>query len=239
MLAMSFIQSISIPPRNLRSLETKHLRRDLTGHKFGRLFIISFSHMQGKVSFWVCACSRGNIKIVRGGNLTSSTTRSCGCLKVEHVRKKMIAKIIIHGMATTRLYRIWHQMISRCYNKRNNRYKVYGARGITVCPAWRSNFLAFREWALSNSYKDDLQIDRRKNNEGYSPSNCRFVTAKQNSNNRRGSKLYVFRGRLLNQSDIAKEIGIHPSSFSERLRRGQSIDEAVRGVLRRRRHRQP
>jgi hypothetical protein len=42
----------------------------------------------------------------------------------------------------------------------------------------------FYEWALANGYQDDLQIDRRKDDLGYSPDNCRWVTHREQQSNR-------------------------------------------------------
>lgn len=80
-------------------------------------------------------------------------------------------------------------MKSRCSNKKNEHYHIYGGRGISVCQEWRSNFRVFAEWSKSNGYRNGLQIDRIDNNCGYSPTNCRWVDCKTNSRNRRDNIL--------------------------------------------------
>lgn len=39
-----------------------------------------------------------------------------------------------HGERKTRLYSIWWGMVSRCTYKSQISYKLYGSRGIKVCP---------------------------------------------------------------------------------------------------------
>ena len=94
-----------------------------------------------------------------------------------------------HGLSNTRLYKIWSGMIKRCYNPKAAKYPRYGARGITVCDQWRSAFIVFHRWAVQNGYGEDLQIDRIDNDGPYSPENCRWVTAAQNTRNSSTCKL--------------------------------------------------
>jgi hypothetical protein len=58
-----------------------------------------------------------------------------------------------------------------------------------MCAEWRSSFVAFREWAMSNGYADGLEIDRRENDGPYAPDNCRWVTHSKNCRNRRSNVL--------------------------------------------------
>ena len=78
-------------------------------------------------------------------------------------------------------------MKQRCLNPRACDYARYGGRGITVCDEWQADFRVFARWALSSGYHDDLQIDRTSNDGNYTPSNCRFVTPRENSSNKRNS----------------------------------------------------
>ena len=57
--------------------------KDLTGMVFGRLTVLEQAdRINGKIA-WLCQCSCGNTKIVKGSELKNHKTRSCGCLAME------------------------------------------------------------------------------------------------------------------------------------------------------------
>lgn len=54
-----------------------------------------------------------------------------------------------------------------------------------MCPEWKDDFNAFREWALENGFSDEStgkeqSIDRIDPKKGYSPDNCQWVTLSEN-----------------------------------------------------------
>lgn len=154
---------------------------DLTKETFGRLRPI---RIVGKTTdnrpAWLCHCECGNEVIVSEHNLKRGNTKSCGCLRLETIRKAKYR----HGMVGTRLYRVWTNMKSRCDRKANDNYRWYGGRGISYDPAW-ATFSSFAEWALSHGYSDELELDRIDTNGNYGPTNCRFITHEENCKNRR------------------------------------------------------
>lgn len=93
-----------------------------------------------------------------------------------------------HGASATRIYGVWAGMMARCRDKSHKSYPDYGGRGITVCWQWHSA-TRFVEWALSNGYRRGLLLDRKKHDEGYSPDNCRWLTAKESARHKRKTKL--------------------------------------------------
>lgn len=90
----------------------------------------------------------------------------------------------LHGMSRHPLHNVWTLMKARCYKTYSNSYHNYGAKGITVCEEWVNSSKDFFTWALSNGYQDGLELDRIDNLMGYSPSNCRFVSRRDNCLNR-------------------------------------------------------
>lgn len=156
---------------------------DLTGQRFERLTVMQKAPTQTNMTYWLCQCDCGETVSVRRDHLLTGNTVSCGCFRVESIK----ATNTKHGgRAGTgeRIYNIWCAMRQRCRVDKN-----YAGRGITICKEWASNYPAFRKWALSHGYRDDLTIDRINNGKGYEPSNCRWATRhEQNLNTRRSKK---------------------------------------------------
>lgn len=62
---------------------------DLTGHRYGDLYVEKFHHKDKYgMSYWCCICRCGKQTIATRGSLRSGHTKSCGCLQKE-ISKKM------------------------------------------------------------------------------------------------------------------------------------------------------
>ena len=104
------------------------------------------------------------------------------------------------------LFNVWQTMKSRCENPNRTKYKDYGGRGIKVCDEWHeaSKFVL---WALSHGYRKGLQLDRVDNDGDYCPENCRFVTPKENSRNRRNTKRLTVNGETKTIVEWCEQLG--------------------------------
>lgn len=161
---------------------------NLVGQKFGRLTVLSHvpqKHTSTKAKYYLCRCDCGNTAIVRGTHLTSGKIVSCKCYQKE----RQIQAATSHGMSKQRIYRIYRNMLNRCYYPKHPEFKYWGGRGIKVCDEWREDFLNFYNWALSNGYENNLSIDRIDVDGNYTPLNCRWATPKEQVHNRREANL--------------------------------------------------
>ncbi len=166
---------------------------DLTGQRFGKLFVIEQTDSKitpsgQKQRQYVCKCDCGNTVIVRSLSLRKGEAKSCGCLRVEQAKENLKTIKPKHGLRFTRLYGIWKNMIQRCYNPKAVHYDRYGGRGIKICNDWKDDPETFYKWAMSNGYTDELTIDRINNDGNYEPSNCRWITMKEQAQNRHARK---------------------------------------------------
>lgn len=125
-----------------------------------------------------------------------------------------------HNSTGTRIYNIYRGLKNRCFNPNDYHYKWYGARGVTICEEWLNNYKSFETWALNNGYQDTLTIDRIDNNGNYEPSNCRWITRKEQSNNKRTNHLITINGETKNITEWAENVRIDRKVIERRLKKG-------------------
>lgn len=135
------------------------------------------------------------------------------------------------GLGNTRLYNIWCHMRSRCYRKSGDKYNYYGGRGIKVCDEWLSNFKIFYTWAMQNGYDENLTIDRIDPNGDYCPKNCRWVSHKEQCNNRRSNVVVVIDGISHNIREWSEITGIKYHTIYMRHKRGLVGRELIKEVI--------
>lgn len=121
-------------------------------------------------------CDCGNEKLIRIEAFKSGKTKSCGCIGKNPYG--------INSYEWEKLFGVYNNMMKRCYNKSSDRYYCYGGRGIMVCDEWRGNFRVFADFAVKRGWKSNLSIDRKDVNGNYEPSNCTFITMKEQARNK-------------------------------------------------------
>lgn len=110
-----------------------------------------------------------------------------------------------HLQSKTKLFERWASMHARC-KKNWHRHKCYFDKGITVCNEW-SSFVEFKKWALANGFDPLLQLDRRDNNKGYSPDNCRWITRIENNLNRSNTLFVDYEGETIALATLSEKLG--------------------------------
>ena len=159
------------------------LKKNLAGRTFGDWTVLRFSHRaDNRQALWLCRCSCGTERAVRGPDLTNGRSTHCPeCIKVAAGP---------HGRT---LYKVWHNIRQRCENPEHRDWGYYGARGIEVCERWQvfANFYA----DMAPTYRPGLTVDRMNVDGPYAPDNCRWATRGQQARNKRNNRLITFCGR--------------------------------------------
>ncbi len=193
---------------------------DLTGKRYGRLVVLGIAERRSGQTMWKCQCDCGNIVITYGREIKKGNILSCGCYRKERIKLANTK----HDKYNTRLYRIWKGIKERCLNKNSKHYFRYGLRGISICEEWRNDFKAFYDWAMANAYADNLTIDRIDVNGNYEPSNCRWATMKEQSNNRRNNHYIEFNGEKHSLKEWSEIIKIPYSKIKRHVYAGENIN---------------
>ena len=194
------------------------------GDRYGRLVVIQEADRRQAATGQrcrrvLCRCDCGNevtvdLNIIRH----RQDNVSCGC-KRGGVEK--------HGWSSHPLYKAWVAMISRCENPTDQGYNDYGGRGITVCLEWH-DLRSFMAWGLANGWAEGLLIDRIKNDQGYRPDNCRFVTPVESQRNTRHNHNLTHDGETLCLAAWAERTGLPYTTILSRIKRGWTPSEAIK-----------
>lgn len=203
-----------------------HNFRDFTGQTFGALTVVRPHHTDGKKWRWEFRCQCGNTVITTGTSAEREVKRggtpNCGCM----TRALIAAGNTGHGMSSHPAYAVYRSMIDRCRLPTHQAWKNYGARGIVVCPSWRASFENF--WAdMGLSYQPGLTLDRKDNEGDYSPENCRWVSMRTQTVNKRNSV------RVFDVVTTAKRTGVSKSTLYYWVRKGLTRQEIAQKVAER------
>lgn len=190
------------------------IRKDFTGQKIGMFTVIGLAHIRNNRSYWVLRCECGTEKIRLIKKVNSLKYTSCGCefkTALSEMRKT-------HGMSGHPAFHVWDSMVDRCTLPTHQAWHNYGARGVTVCQRWVESFENFWE-DMGNDYQYGLSLDRKNVNGNYEKDNCRWITMKEQSRNKRNNILIQTEWGLITVAEAAERIGIGPSTIHYRLKK--------------------
>lgn len=129
-----------------------------------------------------------------------------------------------------KLYGVFDGMKQRCKNPNRKDFSRYGGRGIVFDKKWQTFSGFFKD--MGSSYKEGLTLDRIDNNGNYCKENCRWVTPKEQANNRKSNVSISYKGVTLNSSQWAKKIGINKTTFQYRKSMGWNLERLMTSGLR-------
>lgn len=163
----------------------------------------------------LCRCDCSTEREVLLHDLTSGSSKSCGCLTPRSGDRSPSHR---HGGRGTRVYQIWSNMRDRCSNSRSKQFHNYGGRGIRVCERWQ-DFANFRG-DMGDPPSPKHSLDRIDNDGNYEPGNCRWATAREQRLNSRRVNYITLDGETLCLQDWCRRLGLNYSTASDRLKRG-------------------
>jgi hypothetical protein len=195
------------------------------GMKFNRLTLLKkLPREKYEHEKWLCECECGEIKEFFLKFVLRGTTKSCGCYAIDAIVKSNTT----HGFAKKsnrpKEYGIWKGMVRRCHGESPE--IGYGDRKITVCERWKNSFSIFYE-DMGPRPSDKHSIDRIDNDGHYEPSNCRWATSKQQSNNKRNTIIVNLNGENIPLTEACERLNISYDTVRARLRNRWEVDKAL------------
>ena len=131
-------------------------------------------------------------------------------------------------------YNILHLIKTRCLNPKTRNYYRYGGRGIKICDRWLNgeNGLSGVECFIADvglRPSPSHSIDRINNDGDYEPSNCRWATPKQQSNNTRRNINIEIGGRIYTFAGACEAFGLSYNHLYKRVtRKGWTLEQVIK-----------
>lgn len=220
-------------------MPTRKNFKNLTGLRFGRLTIESFSGIRfigkrirtgrlkrNQASFWNCICDCGKRCVVSTGNLRSGGTKSCGCFSSYVLHKRNTNHGHSSSLGNSPEFNAWCTLKSRCLCPTNQAYNRYGGIGITVAECWIHNFQSFFDH-IGPRPSPEYSVDRIDNSRGYEPGNVRWATSTEQNRNTRRNRMMTYKGKTQCMAAWAEELGIRYNVLNNRTYAGWSDERSL------------
>lgn len=179
------------------------------GQKRNHLEIIGYAKKYN-ITYLVCECDCGNVKVEQPYMWKTGIVKSCGCMHDD------LAKAA-HPCDTKRqdwLYTVWH----RNYRK----------------PEWHDEWReydAFYEWSYLNGYRFGLHLHRKDTDKPFSPENCEWKEKQQYVRTKKNIKRYPVNGEMLSVQEACEKYNIIPETVRYRMKRGMTLEDAINTPL--------
>lgn len=124
-------------------------------------------------------------------------------------------------------YFAWRNMKRWCLDSTNASFRFYGARGVTIHPAWINSFAAFLN-DVGPKPSPELWLCRTDLAKGYEPRNVVWGSKQTQMPKRRNCLRVVIDGVPVTTREAAELIGISKESLLWRLRQhGKAIQQST------------
>lgn len=198
---------------------------DLTGQRKEHFTIQEFAGRDHRgIRMWLCVCDCGNRFKERANRLSGGPLdrQSCGCVQREGQKYRTRT----HGMTGSPEFKSWDGAKRRCNNPNDKDFPNYGGRGIRFSEAWAKFEDFYRD--MGPRPGPGYSLDRIDVNGDYEPGNCRWATAKLQSNNRRENVMVRVNGAEISLfAYYGSKRSASWQRASYRIRKGWSVADAI------------
>jgi hypothetical protein len=196
-----------------------------TGDRYGNLVVIRQTQNIGQLRAFVCSCDCGCELIVALKSMRSGNTLSCGCLRSRLVAQKNFK----HGQSKrdrrTKEYIAWKAMHQRCRGTSGSE-RLYVKRGIQVCERW-NEFQNFID-DMGSSPSENHSVERKNNDLGYTPGNCKWGTIEEQANNKTTSRYVFAYGEKMTVAQFSKKYNVtYDKAFRQSNRRPNEMEALI------------
>lgn len=167
-----------------------------------------------------------------------NNVQSCGCIKWSKLYPDTYKRNGFGHKDKSIIWRKRHNMIRRCYDKKNDSYWKYGAKWIKVCDRWLDfyNFYDDMNESMQQHLKkygrSQTTIDRINGNKDYSKENCRRATVTEQNNNLPQCKRFEYNWWLYTIPQISRMCWININTIRSRVyQRWRTIEDATTKIV--------
>lgn len=170
-------------------------------------------------------CGCGNKQQSTIGNFIRKPHKVCNLCAAANVAKTKEK----YAMKDRNLYQLWKAMNWRCHPDKG--HEAYLRKNIKVHWEWSED----NPEGFNNFLRDmhprpkGLTLDRIDNSKGYCKENCRWLDIKGQQNNRENNHEIFYADRTWTLQILSEHLGIKSNTLLYRLKRGWTVEEAVKG----------